>query len=80
MENEGLDNITDEILDIQETPNEENETTSIAESIDDILVQRQIYINLFSELLNQCKKTKEKLDMYYVNLHHYYSAVQKVHK
>ena len=52
MENEGMDNITDEILDIQETPNEENETTSIAESIDDILVQRQIYINLFSELLN----------------------------
>ena len=77
-DDESTDNITDEIIDIEETVDEtvDDESTSIAESIDEILVQREIFINLFNELLNESKRTKEKLDMYYVNLHHYYSAVQ----
>lgn len=65
-----IENIEHEVIDMNE------DRISNAESIDEILVQRKIYMNLFQELLTECKKTKEKLDMYYVNLHSYYAAVQ----
>jgi len=44
--------------------------------INNILTERKIYIDLLLELLTVCKKTKEKLDMYYNNLHFYHSTVQ----
>ena len=73
MNDEIDSNISNKVVDINE---DIDETQSIASSIDDILLQRKIFIDLFIELLNECKRIKGKLDMYYVNLHHYYSAVQ----
>ena len=56
----------------------QNSTEHIIEDgrINDILTQRTVYIDLLLKLLTVCKKTKQRLDMYYNDLHFYHSAVQ----
>mgnify|MGYP001100867275 CR=1 FL=1 len=56
----------------------QNSTEHIIEDgrINDILTQRKVYIDLLLKLLTVCKKTKQRLDMYYNDLHFYHSAVQ----
>tara|TARA_B100001123_G_scaffold276742_1_gene307809 strand:- start:2556 stop:3413 length:858 start_codon:yes stop_codon:yes gene_type:complete len=62
--------------DNNDNDNNDNDDNDDNEKINYILTERKVYIDLLLELLTVCKKTKQRLDMYYNDLHLYHSIVQ----